>query len=250
MSAVALVVGVGAVCLTGCKMFKKKAGDKCTGDQALCLDKETILTCENGVFAQMSCKGAMGCGEKVTGVHRSGRRTTTNYAVSCDFSGNEAASPCTADDDSAMCSADKKTMVMCSKGKIERHSCLGKKQCAETKDAVNCDTSVQNVGDECEGTAVACSPDGKQRLECRDGKMGVELNCRGPKACSVNGQNKIECDRGGQAIGDPCGDDGDYACTADEKAIVKCASHKWAMDEPCGTKKKKCTVVGNQVGCK
>lgn len=247
--AVAVMVGVGALCGTGCKLFKKKPGDSCSGNEASCSDKGTMLSCKDGKFVAMACKGGNGCSDKVTGVQRAGRRTTTTYAVTCDFTGNEANTDCTADDDSAMCAADKSAMIMCKKGKIERHLCRGPKACAETTNEVNCDTSVQVAGEACDDKDVACTPDKKQRLECRDKKLVVEMNCRGPKGCGITPDRKIECDRGGQNMGDPCGDDGDYACMPDQKGVVKCAKHVWAKDEMC-TGKRKCVQEGSSLGCK
>jgi hypothetical protein len=112
---------------SGCKSTKK-AGDKCSADEASCIDKTNILECQSGVFAQMACKGPKGCSEKATGATHSGRTVTTNYSVECDISGSAVGDACL--DDTSTCSADKTTMVTCKDKKITRTACLGAKACS------------------------------------------------------------------------------------------------------------------------
>lgn len=241
---VTVVVGIVALA-AGCK-GKKKAGDKCTGDEASCLDKTTILECQSGVFASMSCKGAKGCSEKATGATRSGKTVTTNFAVDCDFSAAAEGDACL--DDSSQCSAGNATMVTCKSKKITLTKCLGPKACATSPTQIDCDTSVQPVGAPCEGADdVACTPDKKQMLRCDKGKLVVGTNCRGPKGCTVEG-HKINCDPGAQSVADPCATDGDYECSADKKAILKCKGTAWAVDTTC-KKKQNCVTTGHDVGC-
>jgi hypothetical protein len=83
-------------------------------------------------------------------------------------------------------------------------------------------------------------------LHCKGGKLVVGDNCRGPKGCTID-DRKIGCDVGDQTIGDPCGSDGNYACSADKKSLLKCSGSKWILDESC--KKKTCVTKGNEVGC-
>jgi len=238
-------VGVFLACVTACK---KKVGDACTGDQALCLDQETFLSCRSGKLTQMACRGPNGCSATVSGVKRTEKRSTSIALVSCDFSANEAGTPCTTDDDTATCSPDKRAMLSCKAGKIQRTACRGPKSCTQTKEEVSCDTSAQELGDVCEGSAAACSLDKKDRLQCMSGKFELALRCRGPKGCSLGADRRIECDRGGQAPGEPCGDDGGFACSSDNKAVVKCIDRKWVNDETCRGKTK-CAVQDRRVGC-
>jgi hypothetical protein len=228
----------------GCKLLKKKAGDTCAGDEAVCVDKATILECHDGALRAMACKGPKGCAERHTGTTVSGRNTTHNYAVECDFSGSAAGEPCL--DDTAMCSADKATMVACKDKKVLVARCMGAKKCSETATQVNCDTSVQPLGEPCEGEDVACSPDMKQMLHCAGGKLALAQHCRGPKGCVV-ADRKIDCDPGAQSAGDPCASDGGYECSGDKKTLLKCAGGKWAVDEKC---RKTCVTEGKEVGCK
>ena len=241
---VIFVLVLGALLVAaGCK-GKKKAGDKCTGDEATCLDKTNILECHGGVLAQMTCKGAKGCSETATGTTRSGKTVTTNLAVDCDFSAAAAGDPCL--DDASQCSADNSTMVTCKAKKITLTKCLGPKACATSKTQIDCDTSVQPVGAPCEGADdVACTPDKKQMLSCAAGKLVLAQNCRGAKGCTSEGR-KIGCDSGAQSEGDPCATAGDYDCAADKKAVLKCNNSKWAVDQKC---KKGCAVSGTSVGC-
>lgn len=221
---------------------KKKAGDSCSGSEALCEGNQAILECHDGKLVKVACLGAKGCSQAVTGVQRSGRTTTTNYAVTCDFSGNPVGSDCT--DDEALCAADKSMVVSCKNKKIEQHLCRGPGKCSETATTIECDDSIQIVGDPCEGTDYACSPDKKQQLSCKGKAFALESNCRGPKGCYNEGKDTIRCDLGGQNVGEGC-DDG-FACSVDGKALLKCAAKKWAVDEKC---KKKCAIEGNSVGC-
>jgi hypothetical protein len=240
---VAGAVLVLLVTSAGCKFLKKKAGGKCTGEEATCLDKANILECHDGMLLQMACKGPKGCAERHTGTTVAGRNTTHNYAVECDFSESVAGEACL--DDTAMCSADKARMVACKDKKILVAKCLGPKKCSETATKVDCDTSVQPVGETCEAEEAACSPDGKQMLHCVSGKLAVAQNCRGPKGCSVSGDHKIDCDAGPQSVGDACSGDG-YECSGDKKTLLKCAKDKWSVDQKC---KKTCVTQGREVGC-
>lgn len=230
------------VVASGCK---KKAGASCTGDEALCTDKNTILECQDGKLVEMTCKGATGCSEKHKGTTHAGRTVTHNYAVQCDFTGNEVGSPCL--DEEAQCSADKKAMVLCKNKKIEVVKCLGAKGCAEGATQIDCDTTIQTVGAPCEGEDHACTADKKQMLSCKGNKFAVAENCRGPKACTIK-DREIGCDGGDQGVGDPCAHDGDYACQSDKKAILKCSGAKWAVEQKCAAKQS-CAVTGDKVGC-
>jgi hypothetical protein len=231
-----------AVMAAGCK--KKKAGASCTGSEALCLDPTTVLECVDGKFAQMTCKGPKGCSQKLQGVTRSGRNVTHNYAIGCDFTGNPAGDACIEDD--SMCSADRKAMVSCKGGKIVSQSCLGPKACKEDANSIECDTTIQPIGEACEGEDFACTPDKKQMLKCDKNKFVVGENCRGAKGCTIN-DRKIGCDVGDQSVGEPCSSSGNYTCQADKKALLKCNGTTWALDEKCN--KKSCVTRGNQVGC-
>jgi hypothetical protein len=235
-------VALSLVVASGCK---KKAGDSCSGNEASCPDKGSILECQDGKLTAMTCKGPTGCSETHKGSTTAGRTVTHNYAVQCDFTGNAPGDPCL--DDEAQCSADKKAMVSCKNKKIEVHKCLGAKGCAEGATMIECDTSIQTAGEACEGEDVACTPDKKQILKCKGAKFAIAENCRGPKACSVDGR-KISCDSGEQAVGDVCSSDGDYACQTDKKAVLKCAGSKWVVEEKCSAKKN-CVTRGNEVGC-
>jgi len=234
-------VGLALVVASGCK---KKEGASCTGNEASCPDKSSILECQEGKLAAMTCKGPTGCSETHKGTTTAGRTVTHNYAVQCDFTGNAPGEACL--DEEAQCSADKKSMVSCKNKKIEVHKCLGPKGCSEGATMIECDTSIQVAGESCEGEDVACTPDKKQILKCKGDKFVVGENCRGAKGCSIDGR-KIACDGGDQAVGEVCATDGDYACQSDKKAVLKCAGSKWVVEEKCG--KKSCVTRGNEVGC-
>ena len=131
--------------------------------------------------------------------------------------------------------------------KIEITKCLGAKACSEGATTIDCDTTIQTLGEACEGDEVACSVDKKQILRCASAKFVLGQACRGAKGCTVNGQ-KISCDEGDQVEGEPCSPDGNYACTGDKKSLLKCAAFKWAIDEKCKGRKT-CQQRGDEVGC-
>ncbi len=168
----ALLVGVGCAC-------KSKAGDSCTKGQAACKDDKTALACQDGKFIETPCKGAKGC--KVEGA-----------TVECDFSGNATGDPCSTDDESStMCGADGKSQVECKGGKYQVHPCRGPDGCKQTGVTANCDVSIAQVGDACEGVTggYACSVDKKALLKCKNGKFEVEEQCPAGKPCKIEGSS-------------------------------------------------------------
>jgi hypothetical protein len=168
---------------------KKKAGSACTGDEALCSDKQTILECHDGKLVEMACKGPKGCAEAATGAKRAGRNVTVNYAVSCDFSGNAVGETCTTND-SFLCSPDKSAMLRCKDKKIVSTACRGPKKCSESATQVDCDSSIAQVGESCDD-GYACSTDAKATLKCAAGKWAVDEPCK--KSCKASG-NSVGCD--------------------------------------------------------
>jgi len=167
-----LIVGVGCAC-------KTKAGDSCTKGQAACKDDNTSLSCQDGKFIESPCKGAKGC--KVEGA-----------TVDCDITGNAAGDLCSTDDEgNTACSADGKTQIECKGGKYAVQQCRGPDGCKQNGLLANCDVSIAQLGDACEGVTggYACSVDKKALLKCKNGKFEVDEQCPAGKPCKIAGDS-------------------------------------------------------------
>lgn len=222
----------------GCK---PKAGGSCKIEtKELCVEDKKALACHDGKWEEMSCKGPDGC-SKASGEH------------ACDQSVAEDKDVCNLVDD-YVCTSDKKGMLQCTKNKWTLvQSCLGERSCVMEKKKVTCDNSVANPGDACrEEEDYACTVDKKAALACRGGKFTQASLCKGPKGCRVTGSKeagfKVECDDSVANQGDACEKEEHFSCSADERAILKCRSKKFEIEEKCKSKEK-CQIKGGQVGC-
>jgi hypothetical protein len=245
LAATAVLVSLAlALTCASCKPGKKKVGDRCEGNEASCADPGTILECQGGTLASMACGGPKGCVETLTGATTSEGKVTRTFVATCDFSTAAAGAACLGDE--AACSADKLRMVACKDHKVLVAKCLGPRACTESARHIDCDTSVQPVGEPCDDPdAVACAPDGKQMLACASGKLAPVAACRGPRGCSST-DRKVDCDPGPAQEGDPCRQDG-YACAAGGKALLKCANGKWIVDQKCKTT---CVAGAGSAACR
>ena len=97
------------------------------------------------------------------------------------------------------------------------------------------------------GTENEAVCDGTGALTCTKG-VWVKTECRGPKGCSVS-QSFVECDHSLANADDVCDHEGNFACAVDSKALLKCTSGKFVVDETC-TGGTTCKVLGNEAGCK
>ncbi len=171
---VAAAIAFGTGC--GCK---KKAGDSCAKGEAACKDDRTTLSCQDGKFIESPCKGANGC--KVEGA-----------TVDCDISGNANGDPCSKEEEgNTACSGDGKSQIECKGGAYVVHPCRGPDGCKQTGMMANCDVSIAQQGDLCEGVTggYACSLDNKALLKCKNGKFEVEEQCPAEKPCKVEGNS-------------------------------------------------------------
>ncbi len=229
-----VLAGILLVCALGCS---KKAGDSCKGDKLVCADKKTALSCHDGKYVAVACKGAKGCKKK-------------KGEIRCDVSANEDGDECTANlSNKGDCSPDGKSWVVCHKGKFRVLPCRGPKACKSR----TCDTTMGNEGDQCRrNDSYACSPDKKRQVVCKVpegadvGKVELARTCRGPKACTIDGDN-INCDLSVAKVGDKCKGTG-AACSEDHKAMLKCADAKMAVDVPCRGENG-CRVDGTKIRC-
>ncbi len=171
LALIAVVFGAALV-VAGCK---PNVGDTCEKGKAACIDGKSMLSCQEGKFISVPCKGAKGCGVE-------------GDSVKCDVSGNAAGDLCSKDDEgTGACSADGKAQVVCKGGKFASTPCRGPKGC---KDAT-CDNSLSHLGDPCDMTGLLCTDDGKAAARCKDGKWVKEQDCANP--CKVEGET-IVCD--------------------------------------------------------
>lgn len=236
--AVLCFAGASAVLVGGCKP-KAGAGCKIETKEA-CIDDKKALACHEGKWEEMSCRGPAGCAKN-------------GGEAACDQTVAEDKDVCNLAND-YVCSGDKKGMLECARNRWSFvQSCLGDRGCTMESKKVTCDNSIANAGDACrEEEDYACSPDKKNALVCRGGKFGVASNCKGKNGCRVTGDKnagfKVECDDSIANLGDPCDKDGHFACSPDEKQIVKCTGKKFVADDKC-KKQEKCAVKGELVGC-
>lgn len=87
-------------------------------------------------------------------------------------------------------------------------------------------------GGACEdGKSKTTCLDGATQLECKAGKWEAS-SCLGPKGC-VADEKSASCDTSLSKEGDGCGREGNYACTVDKKAQLRCKGGKWASVEKC-----------------
>lgn len=238
------LASLGAFALLSLSGCKPKAGATCKIEtKEVCNDAKQALVCHEGKWEEMTCRGPAGCSK-------------SGNEGACDQSVAEEKDVCNLNGD-YVCTSDKKGMLECQKNHwVFVQSCLGDRACAMEAKKVTCDNSVANVGDTCrEEEDYACAPDKKSALVCRQGKFLVASNCKGKKACTVAGDKtagyKVECDDSIAQIGDPCDKEGHFACSNDEKQIVKCKDKKFIADDKCGLRNKneKCQVRGELVGC-
>ena len=144
----------------------------------------------------------------------------------------KAGDPCTS---GQLACADPSTGLFCSNGKLTPMTCSGPRACtpASSGGGVDCDNSVANEGDGCnQADDVACSADGKAALQCKAAKFTLAATCKGPRSCQLK-DNKIFCDNNLADFGDPCNEEGDYACSADKKLLMRCKGNKFAIVNTC-----------------
>ena len=221
---IAVVLGLVAMVAVGCKK-KPAVGVDCEANTATCSGTGAALYCKGGKFAEMPCHGPAGCkeaGEKIT----------------CDNNLASVGDACDHDGDPA-CSTDKKTRLKCTAGKFALDgACRGPKGCSwQSKgdtDTFDCDTSVGQVGDACDGDDSTCTENKKQLLHCEGKKLVLVDACKGPKGCWIDAKkSKVFCDDNVADVGDPCSTADDQACSSDKKSFLKCKGKKWAVEHAC-----------------
>jgi hypothetical protein len=156
--------------------------------------------------------------------------------VLCDASRTDEGTPCPETwQAKAGCSADGKTMLLCSRRKWEESGpCRGPRGCYETGDDIHCDNSLSEPGDPCDASnegKVACTADGSARVMCRAGKFLPSLACTGPGRCDASGPSVV-CDGAAGLPQGACTADG-AECGVDRKTIVSCKDGRFGDARPC-----------------
>lgn len=226
---------IGLLALGGCA---KREGARCTGTQSICANKTEALSCRDGTFQRVACRGPLACNDY-------------QDHANCDDSVAEAGDACMTDrDEHFACSSDTKRAVVCKGGRYERwQECRGKLGCSLLGERVSCDVSVARPGDPCKAPgSMACDEDHAHLLECRDGAFAVRRNCRGRFGCTLK-DDVPACDETISLEGDPCGIAGYMACSVDAKSELSCQGGRFVKTRSC---KGICTVTsrsGRAIEC-
>jgi hypothetical protein len=138
------------------------------------------------------------------------------------------------------CSVDHASALACKDFKfVVEETCRGARACKEMKDGLYCDNDLSEAGDPCHTNGdYACTPDKTMALRCVDHKMAPLNSCRGAKGCRVfelpeEKKTEFVCSDELAQENDPCDENGEEACTMDKKALLKCASNKFAAHKTC-----------------
>ena len=102
--------------------------------------------------------------------------------------------------------------------------CRGGRGCVRRSGHDECDDSVAMLGDSCPKTSAdhACSVDRSAALVCKEGAFALWRRCRGPEGCAVADGRGVQCDTSLGEKGDPCTQQGAYACSADYHVMLVC----------------------------
>jgi hypothetical protein len=171
--------------VASCDIRGNSEGDPCVAAgasaKACTADGKTEVECVAGKTKVTLCDGPMGC----TG---SGESTSCNRMIRLGDACAKGAGD--------SCLNDKKTWAVCEDGKWTVQAlCRGPRGCGPFMGTISCDTSLGEVGDPCIGTSTACSVDGHAALECKDGHLAKDRDCKGPTGCSFT-KGGLSCDEG------------------------------------------------------
>lgn len=204
-----------------------RAGGGCRGAQTECIDRGRALVCRDGRFKDASCGGKLGCRDDAAG-------------DICDTT--TAIEGATCADDGYACSADGRSSLRCTNGRMTPHlGCRGPKGCSIVGSVLSCDASIARTAEACaKAETYACGETKKDVLVCNArGTWAVHRLCRGPAGCNVEKDAPI-CDESIAASGDPCGVVGHLACSVDGKAELVCQNGQFSTARAC---KKACQIL-------
>jgi hypothetical protein len=226
---------IAALSIANCK---PSVGSSCDKGEARCLDAKRVLVCQAGHFIESPCNGPGGC-------------RLTEKGTSCDFSGNIAEDPCSADDEGAARCSSKDGMLACHGGRFALVPCRGSRGCVNADGRALCDTSIAEPGDRCQSENLkACSGDGSQVLICKQNAMQRFYQCRGESGCTST-SGKLNCDTSVAKLGDACDKKLEglaFSCSLDQRSILVCKGGAFVLDETCKAGQK-CRVIGTSTKC-
>ena len=240
----ALVLFLVLLSLTvlACKKKAPKAGDICTKEgDFVCAAETKRMVCMSGKYVEESCTE---CTQK-KGLNSSSYSYAGCHAIGVGPEG----SACPAE---GSFDCDGTQFVKCINGTYHHFKCGGADGCKSKPGAVVCDTSVGTAGDACaEEDNPACSPDKKNMLHCKGGKLVAERTCKGPKSCTIEqkpGETfSINCDTSLGDVGDVCVQGG--ACSSDKSSVVLCKDNKYVLGTKCRGADPHCVDDGTKIHC-
>jgi hypothetical protein len=103
--------------------------------------------------------------------------------------------------------------------------CLGARGCTHHSEADDCDDTIAADGDRCPRNPpldYACTADRTRALVCKDGRFTLWRDCRGPDGCQIVDGRNVHCDTTLGQPGDPCAQQGTYACAVDKQTMLVC----------------------------
>lgn len=138
---------------------------------------------------------------------------------------------------------DGKSGLFCgSDGTYKAMTCNGDKGCVANGPKAACDNDVAAVGDGCDTPMDgACAADHKSMMQCKNEAFVLVDTCKGPGACKIQG-DMLVCDNDIADIADPCGNDGNFACTSDKLTALQCKGGKYGAIQTCRGPKS-CAIV-------
>lgn len=203
-----------------------KAGDKCVAGQVACADPASALTCADGKYKAIACRGPKGCSK-------------SGAQIDCDDSVAQENDGCDEEDEVA-CSVDKKAALGCHGGKfVVDETCKGAKACELKDDKIYCDNDIADPGDPCHfNDDYGCTSDKTFVVKCVDHKMAKLNSCRGAKGCRVfelpqEKKTEFVCDDSIAQADDECDESGEHACAMDKKSLYVCKSGKFSLAKAC-----------------
>lgn len=126
--------------------------------------------------------------------------------------------------DQLACAAGDRALV-CASGAWAEVPCRGARGCTRHSDADECDDTIAADHDPCPRNPpldYACTADRSKALVCEDGRFTLWRDCRGPDGCRVADGRNVQCDTTLGMAGDPCAQQGTYACSVDRQTMLVC----------------------------
>jgi hypothetical protein len=88
------------------------------------------------------------------------------------------------------------------------------------------------AGDACKKEWATDCTDKTHALVCVSGKLEA-VGCRDNVGCMDVGDGDDNCSNNNQNVGEPCKAEGNFSCSVDSKAMLKCDSKHWTKVDDC-----------------